>query len=114
MRAGLPSRMQSELTQQREAYQQKIEAQMARWRADVATMEADLTEATVSDQISLQQQIADLKAKLARAEERLDQMKETTGDAWVELQTEVDDLQQQISKSFNQIQKDYQLASKEN
>lgn len=111
MRAGLPSHMQSELTQQREAYQQKIEAQMARWRADVATIEADLTEASVSDQISLQQQMADLKAKLARAEERLDQMKETTGDAWVELQTEVDDLQQEISKSLNQIQKEFHLAS---
>lgn len=107
MRAGLPPRMQSDVTQQREAYQQEIEAQMARWRADVAKMEADLTGATVSDQISLQQQIAELKAKLTKANKRLAKMKETSGDAWVELQTEVDDLQQEISESMDQAQRHF-------
>ena len=108
MKASLPPRLQSDLTQQRQAYHQEIEAQLARWRADIATMEA---ETAGKNQVDLQQRLIDLKSKLKRAETRLDKMKETTGDAWAELQTEIDDLRQAISDSVEQAQKEFHLIS---
>lgn len=111
MDTNLPPRLQSDLTQQRQAYHQEIEAQLARWRADIATMEADMAGASLKHQITLQKYLTDLKAKLTQAEIQVDELKEKTGDAWTELQTDIDDLQQDISESVDQAQKEFHLIS---
>jgi chromosome segregation ATPase len=112
MSTNLPPRLQSDLTRQRQAYHQELEAQLGRWRADIATMEAEMSAgASVQDQVALQQQLTNIKAKLERAKERLDKMKDTTGDAWAELQTDVANIHQNVSNSVDQAQKEFQRIS---
>lgn len=97
-------RFQSERTKQRRAYYQKNEAQLARWRADLLALEANMAEASVNEQMVIQQQIRSLKEKLAQAEERLDDMKEATGDTWAKLQISVDTLQEELADSVDEAQ----------
>ena len=104
MNTNLPPRLQSEQTQQQQAYYQKMEAQMARWRADIVTLEAEMAQADVAEQLALQKQLDALKTKVAQAEERLDKMKDVTGDAWTELQAKVDGMQQEIAEFVEQAQ----------
>jgi len=108
LQAGLPTYLQSDLSRQRQAYQQKMEAQLARWRADILTLEAQLNEAQTSEKIALQEQLAALKTKMQHAAERLEKLKEATGDAWAEIQTDIDDIWQELSQAVEQAQKEIQ------
>lgn len=108
LQAGLPTYLQSDLSRQRQAYQQKMEAQLARWRADILTLEAELNEAQTSEKIALQEQLATLKTKMQHAAERLDNLKESTGDAWAEIQTDIDDIWEELSQAVELVQKEIQ------
>ena len=112
MKTNLPPRLQSDITRQQKAYHQEMEAQLARWRADIATMEAEMSAgASVQAQIALQQKLTKLKAQLEQAEKRLSKMTQVTGNAWAELQTEVADSHQTLTTAVDQAQKEFERIS---
>ena len=70
-------------------------------------LEAQLKEAPTNDRIAFQDQLTALKAKLQNAEEWLDEMKETTGDAWAELQTDIEEIWQDMGYSVDQAKNNF-------
>lgn len=69
----------------REAYQQKMEAQLKQWDAEIAKLRARADEAKAQAKIEYYQQIGQLQKKQESARQKLDEMKRAGDSAWQDL-----------------------------
>jgi uncharacterized coiled-coil DUF342 family protein len=74
----------------KEAYQQKLEAQLAEWKADINKMKAKADKADADTQLEYYKRIEELRSKQESAQEKLEELKEASGDAWEELKAGVE------------------------
>jgi hypothetical protein len=66
----------------KEAYQEKIEAQLKEWTAKLHEYKAKADKASADVKIQMYAQIDQLKAKKAALQEKLDETKTASGDSW--------------------------------
>jgi len=69
----------------KEAYQQKLEAQLDEWTADINKMKAKADKADADAQLEYYKQIEELRSKQETAQEKLEELKEAGEDAWEDL-----------------------------
>jgi hypothetical protein len=69
----------------REAYQEKMEAQLDRWNAEIAKLQARADEAKAQAKIEYLEQIAQLRQRQDKARRKLDEMKKAGDGAWQDL-----------------------------
>ena len=74
----------------REAYQQKVEAQLDEWKAEIDKMKAKADKAVAGSQLEYYKRIEELRSKQKSAQEKLKELKEAGGDAWGDLKAGVD------------------------
>lgn len=84
----------------KQAYEQKLEAQLKQWRADLDKLEAKADEAQADAKIEYQRQISSLKSKRSDLKQRLETLKKSSGDAWEEIKTGTESAWQSLSQSF--------------
>jgi hypothetical protein len=74
----------------KEAYQQKLEAQLDEWKADIDKMKAKADKADADAQLEYYKRIEDLRLKQQAAQEKLKELGEAGEGAWEDLKTGVE------------------------
>lgn len=76
--------------EQKEAYQGKMEAQLQEWDAKIDELAAKTEHATAEAKVKYQQHIHTLQTKREAAQNRLNELKNSSGGAWEDLRTGMD------------------------
>ncbi len=85
----------------KDAYQQKIEAQLDEWKADINKMKAKADKANADVQLKYYKQIEDLQSKHESAQEKLKELKKSGKDAWEDLKVGVDLAWESLGEAVN-------------
>lgn len=74
----------------KEAYEQKLQAQLDEWKADIDKLKAKANEADADAQIEYYNQIDELRAMQETARNKLTELKESSDDAWEDLKAGIE------------------------
>jgi uncharacterized protein YukE len=86
----------------RKRYASNKEAQLARWRADIATMEMHAGDGN----LTYRDKLTELKHEMQTAEDQLERIQGATEDAWDGLRTRLDKAWEELSDSFETIKQE--------
>jgi uncharacterized coiled-coil DUF342 family protein len=84
----------------RDAYVQKLKAQIDDWNADITKLEAKAGQATADVRIKYEQSLNSLRAERDRVSDKLEQIQESSEDAWEEFQAGAEDLWGRTKAAF--------------
>jgi multidrug resistance efflux pump len=68
---------------EKKLYQQKYQAQLDEWKADVAKLKAKASAADANAKLAMNKHIETLERKLEEAQEKLAELGETSGEKWI-------------------------------
>ncbi len=74
----------------KDAYQQKMEAQLKEWDALIDQLRARAEQANAEAKIEYMNRVEELQGKRNTLQEKLDKMKNSSGDAWKDLKAGVE------------------------
>ena len=69
----------------KETYQDKLQAQLDKWGSEIDKLEAKADKAKAGLQIEYYKEIEDLRSKYQAAQQKLHELKKTSGEAWEDL-----------------------------
>jgi uncharacterized coiled-coil DUF342 family protein len=88
-------------------YQENFEAKLKELKAQLDFIEAKAAQAKAESKIELQKQLQDLRQKRDAVRERLDKIRESSGDAWKDFKTGLeraaDDLKGALDKAMDKF-----------
>jgi len=84
----------------RDAYVQKLKAQIDDWNADISKLEAKAGQAAADVRIKYEQSLDSLRAERDKADEKIEQIQESSDDAWEEFQAGAEDLWGRTKAAF--------------
>ncbi len=70
---------------EKKLYEQKLQAQLDEWRAEIDKLKAKANSASADAQLELSRQIEDLEVRLEEGSNRLSELSQASGEAWVKL-----------------------------
>lgn len=82
------------------AYQQKLEAQLDEWRADILKLQAKADEAQADAKLKLLEQIEKVRGHQKEAEEKLSELQQAEGKAWDDMKSGFEESWSAISASM--------------
>lgn len=89
--------------------QQKKQAQLDEWKAEVDKLRAKLSGATAEAQLKMQEQIKSLEKKIAEGKTKLTEISEASEDAWESMKERVDaawdSLKSRVNESIAKFKK---------
>jgi uncharacterized coiled-coil DUF342 family protein len=88
----------------KEAYQQKLEAQLDEWNAEIAKLKAKADKAEAEIRIAYNQQIEDLRTKEDAMRQKLNELKNSSESAWQDLKSGIDRAWSSLSDSIKSAQ----------
>jgi hypothetical protein len=74
----------------KDAYQQKLEAKLDEWRAEIDKLRAKGRQADADAQIQLDRQVEDLEKRQEAARRKLEELRSTSEDAWQDLKSGIE------------------------
>ncbi len=74
----------------KEAYEQKLQAQLDEWTADIDKLKAKADQAEAGAKIDYDKQIEELRSMKDASKEKLEELKNAGDDAWEDLKTGID------------------------
>ncbi|MDW7646068.1 MAG: coiled coil domain-containing protein [Desulfuromonadales bacterium] len=74
----------------KEAYEQKLQAQLDEWDAEIKKLKAKADKAGADAQIEYHKQIEELQSMRKSAADKLSELKDAGDDAWEDLKTGID------------------------
>jgi uncharacterized coiled-coil DUF342 family protein len=74
----------------KEAYEQKLQAQLDEWKAEIDKLKAKADKAEANAQLEYYKQIEELYSKRDAAQEKLKELKEASEDAWEDIKVGVE------------------------
>lgn len=84
----------------KDAYQQKLQAQLDEWNAKIKQLEARMSQANADAKIQYQEQLEELKAKQAAARDKLDELSAASEDAWQDMKQGFEDSWSRLSDAI--------------
>jgi hypothetical protein len=84
---------------EKEAYQQKIEARIAEWNAEMDKLRAQAKKLAAEGRIEAESRLQDLTIKKEAAEAKLAELRNAGGDAWQELKSGIDRAVRELDES---------------
>jgi hypothetical protein len=87
----------------KEAYQQKLEAQLAEWRARVAVLEAKAAKASDAAKSALNEQIGELAKLEATAKQTFEEFKTASAETWTDVKNAVETKWTQLSTAMEKF-----------
>lgn len=87
----------------KEAYQEKMEAQLKEWTAKLAEMKAKADQAGADAKVHLDQQIAHLRARKEAAQQKLNEIKAASADSWETLKTGTEKALDEMRKTWDSM-----------
>lgn len=73
--------------EKRDAYVEKLKAQIDKWNADIDGLQAKANQAGADAKVKMQKHIDDLKAKRQELEEKIKPIQKAGGEAWEDLKS---------------------------
>jgi chromosome segregation ATPase len=74
----------------KETYQQKLQAQLDVWKAEISKLEARASQLEGEARIALLEQIEDLHANRKAITKKMEKLRDASDDAWQDIQTGID------------------------
>ncbi len=84
----------------RDAYVQKLKAQIDDWNADISKLEAKAGQAAADARIKYEQSLDSLRAERDQVSNKLEQIQESSEDAWEGFQDSAEDLWERSKAAF--------------
>lgn len=88
----------------KQAYQQKIQAQLDEWSAEIDKLRAKADKADADAQIAFNREIDNLRDKKNQAREKLDELSDASEGAWEDLKTGVEAASNQLGQALRSAQ----------
>lgn len=89
----------------KKAYQEKLDAQLKEWQAEVDKLKAQAEGKSADAKITYQEKIKQIEQKMAYHKEKLNKLKEASGDKWEdvkkELEMETNEIKAQLRDIFS-------------
>ncbi|MCK8465533.1 coiled coil domain-containing protein [Aliiroseovarius sp. S1339] len=74
----------------KEDYQDKLQAQLDEWNAEIAKLRAKAEEAQAAARVKYLEEVEELRGHQKKAEERLKELAHAQGEAWKDMKTGVE------------------------
>jgi predicted nuclease with TOPRIM domain len=87
----------------KEAYQEKIEAQLKEWSAKITELKAKADKTSADAKIKLYQELDDLKARKEAAQQKLNEIKAASAEKWESLKTASDKAVEDLKHKWESI-----------
>ena len=84
----------------KETYQNKLQAQLDQWKAEIDKLQAQSREASADMQIKYQDQIKELREKRAEMAAEYDKIEAASIEAWKDFKTGADEAWDNMSKAM--------------
>lgn len=91
-----------EISAERKAYEQKIEAQIDELGARMELLRAKANQATADAKIKITERLGELRTQQAETERKLQNVREAGEDAWKELRSGMDDALKSLQNGVEQ------------
>ena len=95
---------------QREAYQQKLQAKLSGWRAEIEKLRARAAEAQADAQIEYHHDLETLSRQQKQVEEKLAALKEAGDESWEAARASVDNVANALTQEFERFKAKLQQA----
>ncbi len=89
----------------KEAYQEKVEAQLKVWSAEFKELQARAEMAKAEAKIELHKHLQTLKAKQEAAHQKLKELKETGADAWEKAKPDLEKAIDNLKSAWESVKK---------
>ncbi len=100
--------------EQKVNYQQKIEAQLDEWRADIDRLRERAKGATAETKLKYQENIDKLELKLDEGKSKLKDLKESGGEAWESVKEGADSIWDTMKATFAEVKEKLRDKDDEN
>ena len=87
----------------KEAYEQKIQAQVDEWNAEILKLKAQAAKARADVQINYNNQIEELRQRKETVNEKLTQLKEASEESWEDLKVGIEEGLDLLKTTVNSI-----------
>lgn len=84
----------------REAYKQKVRAQLDEWKADADKLRAKMKQKQADNKIDTQKYLDELKVKQQQARAKLEQLEEAGEDAWEDIKSGLEKATSELKQSY--------------
>lgn len=74
----------------KQAYQDKLQAQLDQWRAEIGKLQAKAKSSSAQAQLDYYRQIEELRSMQVDAEKKLEELKQSGDEAWEDLKAGID------------------------
>ncbi|MDY0094257.1 MAG: coiled coil domain-containing protein [Candidatus Vecturithrix sp.] len=86
----------------KELYQQKLQAQLDEWEAELNKLRAKASGASADAKLEMNQQIEDMQAKIDEGKAKLSELAETSDDAWDSIKEGVESAWDSLKSGFRE------------
>jgi chromosome segregation ATPase len=87
----------------KELYQQKKQAQLDKWKAEISMMKAKASVVSADAQLQFNKQIAALEGKIEEGKVKLSEIADASEDAWESVKSGVESTWDSIKTTFNDV-----------
>lgn len=85
------------------AYEQKIDAQLKEWQARIDEARAKGEQQTADAKIEYQKQIGEMESRMEAVRAKLDELKKASSDSWEDLKTNIDRTTRDMGDKLDQF-----------
>lgn len=85
---------------ERELYEKKLQAKIEEWKAEAAKLRAKAEGASADAQLEWKREVDEIEDEIGRAEERLAELRDASGDAWASVKKGAEDAWASVAKGF--------------
>jgi small-conductance mechanosensitive channel len=87
----------------KEAYQEKIEAQIKEWSAKLKEYKAKADQAGADAKVQMHQQMENLRTQKEAAQQKLNEIKASSGESWEALKTGSEKILGEMKKTWDEM-----------
>jgi outer membrane murein-binding lipoprotein Lpp len=88
------------MSENKEAYVEKLQAKMDEWNAEIKKLEAKARQAEADSKINYEKEVEELRAKRRDLEEKMSQVRESGEGAWQDLKTGIESAWQSLDTAI--------------
>lgn len=92
---------------EKEAYQEKLKAQLKEWQAKIDILQARAEKANAEVKLKYYRQVDDLRVKRDLIQKRYEELRHTGEDAWREIKTGLEKSRTDIKEAFERAAKKF-------
>lgn len=101
------------MNEKRDAYVQKLKAQLDEWNADINKLEAKSDQAQAEVKIEYQKRIADLRARLKEVGDKIGELQQTGEKPWEDLKQGLENSWDILKAGFTKAKSEFERGYRE-